>query len=68
MDPAGLIDQIERGFDAKLHLAAELLGRAGERRRDPKPNLIVRHSADGRGALACLANGRDTTRRLRDGS
>ena len=68
MDPAAVVDQIERGLDAELHLVAELLGRAGERRRDSKPNLIIGHPADGRGALGCTGNGRDACRILADGS
>src|SRR5262249_56012022 len=56
MDPAAVVDQIERGFDAELHLIAELLGRAGERCRDSKPNLIIGHPADSWGALGCTPN------------
>jgi hypothetical protein len=50
MDPAAVIDQIERGFDAKLHLVPKLFGHARERRGDSKPNLIIGHPADGGGA------------------
>src|SRR6266571_5646603 len=67
MDPAGVVDQIERGLDAELHLVPELLGRAGEGRRDSKPNLIIGHPADGRGALTCIANRRGACRILADG-
>src|SRR2546430_14009977 len=68
MDPAGVVDQIERGLDAELHLVAELLGRAGEGRRDSKPNLIIGYPADGRGALTCIANRRGACCILADGS
>jgi len=56
MDSAAVIDQIERYLDAELHLIAKLFGRAGERRRDSKPNLIIGHPADGRGTLDCTPN------------
>src|SRR2546430_14930309 len=68
MDTAGVVDQIERGLDAELHLVPELLGRAGERCRDSKPNLIIGHPAEGRGALTCIANRRGACRILADGS
>src|SRR5262249_27232634 len=45
-----------RGRGAELHLIAKLFGRAGERRRDSKPNLIIGHPADGRGTLGCAPN------------
>src|SRR5258708_30038572 len=45
-----------------------LLGRAGERRRDSKPNLIVGYPADGRGALGCTASRRDPCQILADRS
>ncbi len=32
MHAAGVVDDVERGLDAKLHLAAQLLGRPRERR------------------------------------
>src|SRR6266566_311575 len=68
MDTAGVVVQIERGLDAELHLVPELLGRAGERCRDSKLNLIIGHPADSRSALTCIANRRGACCILADGS
>src|SRR5215467_15119986 len=68
MDTAGVVDLIERGLDAELHLDPKLFGRAGECCRDSKPNLVIGHPADGRGALGCTANGCDSCQILAVGS
>src|SRR5262249_55938627 len=68
MHPAAVVDEIERGLDAELHLDPKLFGRAGERCRDSKPNLVIGHPADGRGAFGYLANRRNASCILVDGS
>jgi hypothetical protein len=41
VNSTGVIGKVEGGLDAHLHLAAELLGGSGERRRDSKHDLPV---------------------------
>src|SRR5262249_62153424 len=43
VDPAGVVDQIERRFDPNLHLFPELLGWAGKRRRESDRNSLIAH-------------------------
>ena len=45
-DAAGVVDLVEGGFDAELHLAAALPHRAGEGRRDAEPDFVVGYAAD----------------------
>ena len=44
----GVVDPIERGIDPEFHLATELFGRAGERRRHSEPDFPIGDAADRR--------------------
>src|SRR6202007_1513840 len=50
-DAAIGVRHAEGGLDTELHVLAEFLGRAAERRRDSKPNFSIGHAADGGSGL-----------------